>query len=42
VPYLPELVTVLEQHGEVQLDAHTKTQLLTLSQATADRLLRAE
>ena len=42
VPYLPELVAVLEQHGEVQLDAQTKQQLLTLSPATADRLLRAE
>jgi len=42
VPYLPELVAVLEQHGEVQLDAQTKRQLLTLSPATADRLLRAE
>ena len=42
VPYLPELVAVLEQHGEIQLDAQTKTQLLTLSPATADRLLRAE
>jgi integrase-like protein len=42
VPYLPELLAVLEQHGELQLDAQTKTQLLTLSPATADRLLRAE
>jgi hypothetical protein len=42
VPYLPELVAVLEQHGELQLDAQTKTQVLTLSPATADRLLRAE
>jgi len=42
VPYLPELVTVLEQHNEIHLDAQTKTQLLTLSPATADRLLRAE
>jgi hypothetical protein len=42
VPFLPELVAVLEQHGEMQLDAQTKTQLLALSPATADRLLRAE
>jgi hypothetical protein len=42
VPYLPELVAVLEQHGEMQLDIHTKMQVLTLSPATADRLLRAE
>jgi hypothetical protein len=42
VPYLPELVAVLEQHGELQLDAQTKTQVLSLSPATADRLLRTE
>jgi integrase-like protein len=42
VPYLPELVVVLHQQGELQLDAQTKTQLLSLSPATADRLLRAE
>lgn len=42
VPYLPELVAVLEQHGELWLDVQTKMQLLSLSAATADRLLRAE
>lgn len=42
VPYLPELVRVLEQYGELHLDAATKARLLTLSPATADRLLRAE
>jgi hypothetical protein len=42
VPYLPELVRVLEQHGELHLDASTKARLLALSPATADRLLRAE
>lgn len=42
VPYLPELVTVLERHGELRLDQQTKTRLLTLSPATADRLLQPE
>jgi hypothetical protein len=42
VPYLPELVAVLERVGELRLDADTKTRLLSLSAATADRLLQAE
>ncbi len=42
VPYLPELVAVLERVGELRLDADTNTLLLALSPATADRLLRAE
>ncbi len=42
VPYLPELVRVLEQHGELHLDTPTKERLLALSAATADRLLQAE
>lgn len=42
VPYLPELVRVLEKHGELHLEAQTKERLLALSPATADRLLQAE
>ncbi len=42
VPYLPELVRVLEQHGELHLEPTTKERLLALSPATADRLLQAE
>ena len=42
VPYLPELVRVLDQHGELHLEPQTKARLLALSPATADRLLRAE
>ena len=42
VPYLPELVAVLERVGELRLDAETKSHLLALSPATADRLLQAE
>jgi hypothetical protein len=42
VPYLPELVAVLERVGEFHVDAETKSRLLALSPATADRLLQAE
>jgi len=40
VPFLPELVASLERHGHLTLNAEVHTQLLTLSAATADRLLR--
>jgi len=40
VPFLPELVASLERHGHLTLSAEVRTQLLTLSAATADRLLR--
>jgi hypothetical protein len=39
-PFLPEMVTVLEQHGELHLPAHTKQRLLAMSRATIDRLLK--
>ena len=39
VPFLPELVASLERHGHLQLTAEVRAQLLTLSPATADRLL---
>jgi hypothetical protein len=42
VPYLPELVQVLERTGELHLDRQTKADLLTISPATADRLLQRE
>ncbi len=42
VPYLPELVAVLERQGELRLDEETKRRLLSLSPATADRLLAVE
>lgn len=42
VPYLPELVRVLEYHGELHIEAQTKERLLALGAATADRLLQAE
>jgi hypothetical protein len=40
VPFLPELVPVLERHGHLELTPEGRTLLLTLSPATADRLLR--
>jgi len=40
VPFLPELLPLLERHGEVALDAPVRERLLALSAATADRLLR--
>jgi len=40
VPFLPELVASLERHGHLQLTDEVRAQLLRLSPATADRLLR--
>ena len=39
VPGLPDLVDALERHDELTLDASARTLLLSLSPATADRLL---
>lgn len=41
VPFLPTLVESLERHGHLQLTPEVRQQLLTISSATADRLLRA-
>lgn len=38
-PFLPELVTALERHGELRLDATTRGQLLQMSASTIDRKL---
>jgi hypothetical protein len=40
VPFLPELIAALERHGQLTLSEETRAELLTLSPATADRLLR--
>jgi len=40
VPFLPTLVDSLERHGHLQLTPEARTQLLSISAATADRLLR--
>ena len=39
-PFLPELVSALERHGELLLDEETRALLLTISAATIDRKLR--
>jgi hypothetical protein len=40
VPFLPALVPILERHRHLTLTEEVRTQLLALSPATADRLLR--
>ncbi len=40
VPFLPELVSTLERHGHLTLTDAVRDQLLALSPATADRILR--
>jgi hypothetical protein len=39
IPFLPKLVPALERHGHLTLTDEIRRQLLTLSPATADRLL---
>ena len=39
-PFLPEVVPILEQHGELRLDTQTRALLLQMSAATIDRKLR--
>jgi hypothetical protein len=41
VPFLPTLVESLERHRHLQLSPEVRTQLLTISSASADRLLRS-
>ena len=40
IPFLPTLVESLERHGHLQLSEECRTQLLTMSPAPADRILR--
>ncbi len=40
IPFLPTLVESLERHGHLQLSEECRTQLLSMSPATADRILR--
>lgn len=40
VPFLPKLVPLLEQYGHLALSDQVRAQLLSLSPATADRLLQ--
>ena len=39
IPFLPELIPLLEHHGHLVLSQETRTLLLSVSAATADRLL---
>ncbi len=41
VPFLPDLVASLERHGHLTLSDEARAQLLQISPATADRLLKA-
>src|ERR1700736_4834898 len=41
-PVLPEMVAVLERHGELQLDSATRQKLGAISAASIDRLLAPE
>jgi hypothetical protein len=41
IPFLPEIITSLEQAGHLQLSEDHRRLLLSVSVATADRLLRA-
>jgi hypothetical protein len=41
VPFLPQLVSALERHGHLTLTDEVRGQLMAISPATADRLLRS-
>jgi len=41
MPFLPALIEALERHGHLQLSEACRSQLLSMSAATADRLLHA-
>src|SRR5271169_644961 len=41
-PMLKNIIPILEKHNEIQLDAVTRTKLLSISSATIDRLLKLE
>src|SRR5260370_30395399 len=42
VPFLPTLVPSLERHGHLQISEGHRTQLLSMSSATAERFLRTQ
>lgn len=39
-PHIPEMIKVLERHGELTIEPDTKTLLLQMSRATIDRVLQ--
>jgi len=42
VPFIPELISALERHGHLNLSIEVRTKLLSISAATADRMLKSE
>jgi hypothetical protein len=42
IPFLPTLLEALERHGHLHLTEKCRSQLLSMSAATADRLLRSQ
>jgi hypothetical protein len=42
IPFLPTLLEALERHGHLHLSEKCRSQLLSMSAATADRLLRSQ
>lgn len=42
VPFLPELITAMENHGHLRLSPDIRSRLLRISPATVDRLLSNE
>lgn len=42
IPFLPTLIEALERHGHLHLTEKCRSQLLSMSAATADRLLRSQ
>jgi hypothetical protein len=42
MPFLPDLVAAMEQHGYLRLPADVRYRLLSISAATVDRMLRSE
>lgn len=42
VPFLPELVKIMERHGHLRIPDEVRTRLLSISPSTVDRLLRPE
>ena len=42
IPFLPTIVEALERHGHLHLSEKCRSQLLSMSAATADRLLRSQ
>lgn len=42
VPFMPQLVSAMEQHGHLRLDKDVRKRLLSISPATVDRMLSPE